>query len=96
MQPILDQIDEIIRPALREYATAERALTDANETTDQAAIGAARALVMRKARNAANELHHLADFVLNNPAPGMPAVTNTMSISSMHPDGDSLRAWRCG
>lgn len=45
----------------------------AHDSKDQVAIDAARDDVMRKARSAANELHHLADFVLNNPPPGMPS-----------------------
>jgi hypothetical protein len=73
MQKILDHLDGIVRPALRKYAAAERSLNAAHDSKDQAAIDAARDAVMRKARSAANELHHLADFVLNNPPPGMPS-----------------------
>jgi hypothetical protein len=73
MRKILDHLDRIVRPSLRDYAASERALNAAHDSKDQVAIDAARDDVMRKARSAANELHHLADFVLNNPPPGMPS-----------------------
>jgi hypothetical protein len=72
MQKIIDRLDRIVRPALRDYAASERALNAAHDSKDQAAIDAARDDVMRKARCAANELHHLADFV-NNPPLGTPS-----------------------
>jgi hypothetical protein len=64
---ILDRIDTVVRPALRNYSEAEAAFTAAQ--TYQGDVGEARKQVMLTARQAANELHHLADFVLNNPLP---------------------------
>lgn len=69
MQAVHAHLDDIVRPALRNYVAAEKALDQANESNDQAAIEAARAEVMRTARTAATELHHLADVVLVDTAP---------------------------
>lgn len=71
MQAILNHLDNIVRPAIREYFAAEEALDAANASKDQAAIDAARLEVIRKARTAAVELNHLTDFVLHNQAPPM-------------------------
>jgi hypothetical protein len=70
MQTILDHLDNIVRPAIRDYFAAEEALDAANAKGDAQAVADARFEVIRKARTAAVELHHLADFVVNNPAPG--------------------------
>lgn len=50
MRKVLDHLDRIVRPALRDYAASERALNAAHESGDQAAIDAERDDVMRKAR----------------------------------------------
>jgi hypothetical protein len=50
MQRILDHLNRIVRPALREYAAAERSLNAAHDSKDRAAIDAARDAVIRKAR----------------------------------------------
>jgi hypothetical protein len=71
MQAILDHLENIVRPAIREYFTAEEALDAANASKDQATIDAARLEVIRKARTAAVELNHLTDFVLHNQVPPM-------------------------
>jgi hypothetical protein len=63
MQAVLVHLDAIVRPALRNYIAAERALDQANASNDQAAIDVARAEVMRTGRTAAAELHHLGDVV---------------------------------
>ncbi|MCK1604987.1 hypothetical protein IVA93_34590 [Bradyrhizobium sp. 155] len=70
MQTILDHLDNIIRPAIRDYFAAEQALDAANAKGDAQAIANARLEMIRKVRTAAIELHHLADLVVNNPAPG--------------------------
>ena len=67
MQPIVDQFNSLIRPALRNYAAA-----DADFVAAQAAgtgVYEARQAVMLAARQAAIELHHFADFVLTNLSP---------------------------
>jgi hypothetical protein len=69
MQATLDHLDNIVRPALRNYIAAELALDRANVSRGQAAIDAARAEVMRAGRTAATELHHLGDVVLIDTAP---------------------------
>lgn len=69
MQATLDHLDNIVRPALRNYIAAERTLDQANMSKDQAAIDAARAELVRAGRTAATELHHLADVVLVDTAP---------------------------
>jgi hypothetical protein len=68
MQAILDHIDTVVRPALRNYSAAEATFTAAQN--DGAGVDEALNQVMLTARQAANELHHLADFVFNNPPPG--------------------------
>jgi hypothetical protein len=71
MQRIVNHLDNVVRPALRRYATAEAALTATLVTKprDEASVQAARGEAMRTARAAANELHHLTDFALHNPPP---------------------------
>jgi hypothetical protein len=68
MQPILDHIDTVIRPALRKYVIAERELTDALASQRTDAIITARQEVMLAARLAADVLHHLSDFVFKEPS----------------------------
>jgi len=68
MKPILDHIANVIRPALRNYAAAEEALTEALESNDAAAIATARQNVMLAARQAVDVLHHLSDFVFKEPS----------------------------
>ncbi|MBV9565883.1 MAG: hypothetical protein JOY90_36345 [Bradyrhizobium sp.] len=69
MRAVNDHLDNIVRPALRNYIDAERALDRTNHCKDAAAIDAARGEVVRTARTAATELHHLADVVLVDTAP---------------------------
>jgi hypothetical protein len=69
MQAVLVHLDAIVRPALRKYIAAERALDHASACKDQAAIDVARAEVMRTGRTAATELHRLGDVVLVDTAP---------------------------
>jgi hypothetical protein len=71
MQLILDHIAAVVRPALRRYAAAEKALTDALNSKDAGAIAAARGEVMLAARQATDVLHHLSDFVLKEPSSGL-------------------------
>jgi hypothetical protein len=63
--PLYNHIDTVVRPALRNYSAAEAAFTAAQN--DGAGVDEARNQVMLTARQAANELHHLADVVFNNP-----------------------------
>jgi hypothetical protein len=69
MRAILDHLDNIVRPAIREYVAAEKALDSAHAMKNQQMIDEARLDLMRKARTAATELHHLQDFVLHNQSP---------------------------
>jgi len=69
MQSVLDHIAAVTQPALRKYLVAEKALTEALESQD--AAGAARQDVMLAARQATDVLHHLSDFVLKEPSPGL-------------------------
>ncbi|OSJ32542.1 hypothetical protein BSZ19_18490 [Bradyrhizobium japonicum] len=68
MQPILDQIEQGVRPVLRKYLAAERVLTDAQLANDAAAAAIARQGVLLAARQAVDLLHHLADFVWKEPS----------------------------
>lgn len=68
MQLILDQIEQGVRPALRKYIAAEKVLTDAQLANDAAAVATARQDVMLAARQAADLLHHLSDFVWEEPS----------------------------
>ena len=67
MQPIIDHLNSIVRPSLRNFTTADRAFVAAQ--TAAAGVEETRQAVMLAARQAAVELHHFSDFVLNNPAP---------------------------
>jgi hypothetical protein len=69
MQPILDHLSAVIRPALRGYVAAEKALTAAVLSNDATAIQTARVEVQLAARQAVDVLHHFADFVLKEPQP---------------------------
>jgi hypothetical protein len=68
-QQILDHIAAVIRPALRKYLAAEKALTESVLPQDVRAIEAAREDVKLAARQAVDVLHHLSDFVLKEPSP---------------------------
>jgi hypothetical protein len=68
MQPVLDHIAAVVRPALRKYLAAENSLTEALQSKDAAAVDTARKDVMLAARQAADVLHHLSDFVLKEPS----------------------------
>jgi hypothetical protein len=68
MQPILDHLDNIVRSALRNYVTADRSFMEAQKSGTS--VDEARQGTMLAARHAAIDLHHLSDFVVNNPAPG--------------------------
>ena len=76
MQAILDQMDNVVRPALRDYLSAEMALNDAHRSKESNAIEAARKAVVRVARNAAVELHQFADLVSNEPTLALPPFKN--------------------
>jgi hypothetical protein len=67
MQPILDHISDIVRPALRKYLATEEVLTAAFQSGDTSAPARARQEVMLAARQAVDVLHHLSDFVLKEP-----------------------------
>jgi hypothetical protein len=69
MQPIIDHIDGVVRPALRKYLAAEQTLTDTLGQNDAGAIRVARQDVMLAARQATDVLHHLSDFVLKERSP---------------------------
>jgi hypothetical protein len=71
MQSILDHIADVIQPALRKYLAAEKVLTDALESKGTSGAGTARRDVMLAARQATDVLHHLSDFVLKEPSPGL-------------------------
>jgi len=68
MRTILDHFNSVVRPALRNYAGAEDALTDAVASGDAKAADGARQAVMLAARLAVDVLHHFADFVLKEPS----------------------------
>jgi hypothetical protein len=74
MDPINEQFEAIVLPALAEYLEAEAGLTAALKGRDAAALTAARQLVMRRARTAATELHQFADFA---------AAENNVTIESI-------------
>jgi hypothetical protein len=63
---ILDHLDNIVWPTLRNYVTADRLFVEAQKS----GVDEARHAAMLAARHAAIDLHHLSDFVVNNPAPG--------------------------
>lgn len=69
MRSILDHLDAVVRPALRNYLAAERELTEALKSNDATRIGTARRDVMLAARQATDVLHHLSDFVLKERLP---------------------------
>jgi hypothetical protein len=71
MKAIFDHIDSVVRPGLRKYLDAEKALTAALESGDANAIAATRQDVMLAARQAVDVLHHLADLVLKEPSPSL-------------------------
>ena len=56
VQPILDHIATIVRPALRRYQAAEKALTDALASGDAKVANAARQDVILAARQAVDVL----------------------------------------
>jgi hypothetical protein len=62
MDPINEQFEAVVLPALAEYLEAEAGLSAALAVSDAAALAAARQLLMRRARTAATELHQFADF----------------------------------
>jgi hypothetical protein len=71
MQPVLDHIATVVRPALRRYIAAEAALTNAVTSNDANAAETAREEVLLAARQAVDVLHHLSDFVLKEPSPSL-------------------------
>jgi hypothetical protein len=71
VQPILDHIATVVRPALRRYQAAEAALTNALTSNDAKAAETAREETMLAARQAVYELHHLSDFVFKEPSPSL-------------------------
>jgi len=80
MQTILHHLNNIVRPALRDYLSAESALNDAHRSNDTGAIEAARTVVIRTARTAAVELHQFADLVANEPTPTLPAFNTPTDV----------------
>jgi len=70
MQPVIDHLNRVVRPALRAYVAAELALDAAHKSGDQAAIDAARDTVIGTGWTAATSLHHLSDVVFHNPPAG--------------------------
>jgi len=68
MKTILDHFESVVRPALRNYARAEDALTEAVSSGDEKTVYDARRAVMLAARQAVDVLHHFADFVLKEPS----------------------------
>lgn len=68
MQPILDHLNNVVRPSLRNFVTTDRAFMAAQKVS--AGVEEARHAAMLAARHAAIDLHHLSDFVVNNPALG--------------------------
>jgi hypothetical protein len=71
MQCILDHVTFVVRPALRKYTDAENVLTAATLSENAGAIATARQDAMLAARQAADVLHHLSDFVLKEPSPAL-------------------------
>jgi hypothetical protein len=69
MQPILDHIDTVVRPALCKYQAAEKVLTGALQSGNSSTV--ARQDAMLAARQAVDVLHHLSDFVLKEPSPSL-------------------------
>jgi hypothetical protein len=65
---MLDHIDQAVRPALRKYIAAEKVLTETQLAGDAAAAVTARQDVMLAARQAVDLLHHLSDFVWEEPS----------------------------
>jgi hypothetical protein len=84
MQAILDHIDCTVRPALRAYLAAEKALTAAQVAGDAAASDLARGEVMRTARTAATELHHLTDYALHHPPPNFADIATLRAALQSH------------
>jgi hypothetical protein len=71
VQVILDHIDSVVRPALRNYLTAEKKLSDALVSGHANEARTARREAMLAARQAVVELHHLSDFALKEPSPSL-------------------------
>jgi len=69
LQTVLDHLDKVVRPAIRDYVAAEEALDVAHASQDQSAISVARNNVMRLARTAVIETHHLQDVILSGLRP---------------------------
>jgi hypothetical protein len=74
MQLILDHIERRVRPSLRSYLEAERALTAALQAGNPDTLDAARQSVELAARQAVDMLHHLAEFVQHEWTPPFPDV----------------------
>jgi hypothetical protein len=79
MQLILKHI-AVVRPALRRYDAAEKALTDALQSKDAGTTDAARQEVMLAARQAVVALDHLSDFVFKQPSPSTPKFTKLEDV----------------
>jgi hypothetical protein len=62
MPPIVDHLNSIVRPSLRNFTAADLAFVAAQ--TAAAGVEESRQAVMLAARQAAVELHHFSDFVL--------------------------------
>jgi hypothetical protein len=81
MGTILNHLDNVVRPAVRAYVAAEDALDAAHASKDQAAIDAARIDVLRLARTAAIELHHLQDVILTNTKPRFARIEDVRDVA---------------
>jgi hypothetical protein len=80
MKTILEHVDHKVRPVLRKYIEAEQSLTKALETRDPVAIDAARESAELAGRQAVDLLHHLADFVLEEPTLALPTFTDMAAV----------------
>jgi hypothetical protein len=84
MKAVLDHMNGTIRPALRSFVVADAAFMNAQKAG--AGVEEARQAVMLATRQAAIELHHFSDFVLNNPSAPLPAFADLPAIRAVVQD----------
>jgi hypothetical protein len=84
MQDIIDYIHRTVRPALRAYLAAEAALTAAQVAGDEVRSEVARGDIIRAARTAVTELHHLSDYALHHPPPHFADIAAVRSAVQSH------------